>query len=100
MLYVVICTDKSGKLSDREGVRPSHRKYLRKKHKVTVLKAGPTLDSAGKMNGTVLLVRADEQELVEELIENDPYSQAGIFKHVDIRPCNMVDIKSNDLLES
>ena len=87
MYFVVFNTDKPGALATREATRPAHRVHLREhKHKVKLHHAGPTLTEDGKMNGTLLVVEADDIAEVRAFVSDDPYSKAGIFEKVDIRP--------------
>ena len=37
-------------------------------------------------NGTLLVVEADDIAAVSEFVADDPYSQAGVFRSVEIRP--------------
>lgn len=99
--FVVLATDKPGSLELRQQVRPDHRLYLRQ-HGVPgarVVLAGPTLEaSAGTMNGTMLVVEADGVDTVARLLEADPYSRAGLFENVDIRPwiCGLGEIRGQE----
>lgn len=97
MQFVVLATDKPGHVELRERTRPEHRRYLRSHGvpAVHVLLAGPTLDRAGnQMNGTLLVVEAICLEDVSTFIAADPYSKAGLFAHIDIRPwrCGLGEI--------
>lgn len=38
------------------------------------------------MNGTLLIVEADDIERVRAFVADDPYSRAGLFRAVDVRP--------------
>ncbi|WP_166362591.1 YciI family protein [Pseudomonas akapageensis] len=89
--FAVFATDKPGVLALRQQLRASHRAYLRASdaHNVIVRLGGPTLDAAGQaMNGTLLVVEARGLAEVEQFVEADPYAQAGLFAHVEIRPWN------------
>jgi len=93
MIYVIFGTDKTGMLALREKIRPEHRRYLRQRHKVTVIQGGPTLcDRDLSMNGSLIVVESETLAQVTEFIERDPYSQAGLFESVDIRPWKSVPI--------
>ena len=50
-----------------------------------VLLAGPTFEG-GKMNGTLLVVRAADVEAVRGFIDDDPYVLNGVLRSVEIRP--------------
>ena len=88
MYFVIFGTDKPGVLAIREETRPKHRVHLREtKRKVKVHHGGPTLGDDGKsMNGTLLVVEADNLEEVRGFVADDPYSKAGIFEKIEIRP--------------
>lgn len=40
------------------------------------------------MNGTLLIVEADDIERVRAFVKDDPYSRAGLFASVDVRAWN------------
>lgn len=88
MYFVVFGNDKKAMVDTRKQVRPSHRDYLRKhNHPVKVVLGGPLLDQhAQDMNGTLLVVEAAELQQVEAFLKEDPYSIAGLFQNVEIRP--------------
>lgn len=89
MLYAVWATDAPGRDSKRARVREAHRARLRApaSHAVQVLQAGATLDvEAGRMNGTLLVVQAEDIAAVRAFVEGDPYVAAGVYASVEIRP--------------
>lgn len=88
-LFAVWATDGDGKLADRERVRPVHRARLREpgQHRVKVVLAGPTMSPAGSgMNGTLLIVEADDLGAVQAFVSADPYVEAGVYRSFEIRP--------------
>ena len=76
----------------RTAERPRHREYLRDTElPVQVRVAGPTLAADGEtMNGSLIIVEAEDLAAAEAFSTNDPYSQAGLFETVVIRPFNWV----------
>lgn len=88
MFFVVFATDKPGMLEVRQQVRARHRVYLRDhNHPVVVRVGGPTFESdAERMNGTMLVIEAENIEQVEEYLNGDPYAEAELFQSVEIRP--------------
>jgi uncharacterized protein len=87
--YAIFATDRSGMQDVRERVRPAHRAYLRAptRHGVFVRLGGATLDQLSEaMNGTLLILEAECIEDVESFLGGDPYMQAGLFEHIEIRP--------------
>ena len=86
--YAVWATDRPGTAALRAELRPAHRAWLRDEaaHGVKVLHGGPTLDDAGAMNGTLLVVQAPDADLVRRFLERDPYTRGGLFAEASIRP--------------
>ncbi|AKM02403.1 YciI family protein [Burkholderia pyrrocinia] len=87
--FAVFATDQPGMREVRDRVRPSHRSYLRSasQHGVYVRLGGPTLDPQGDaMNGTLLVVEADDIHAVMQFVGNDPYVKEGLFSRVEVRP--------------
>jgi uncharacterized protein YciI len=46
--------------------------------------AGPMLDDAGEMAGSIIFMEADDIATVRAFSADDPYSKAGLFARVDI----------------
>lgn len=89
MYFIVLGTDAAGKSEVRREMRPAHRAYLRNPapHPVRVHLGGPTLSEDSRdMNGTLLVVEAAALGDVQRFVADDPYSRAGIFSTVDVRP--------------
>jgi uncharacterized protein YciI len=86
--FAVFATDKPGTAALRERLRPQHRAWLRapRGHAVVVRLGGPTLDAAGSMNGTLLVVQAADVQAVQRFLDEDPYWRSGLFERVEIRP--------------
>ena len=86
--FVVMATDWPDSLALREQLRPAHREWLRQHpgHDVMVLHGGPTLDGDGNMNGTVLIIQAQNLHQVGRFVEADPYAAGGLFADAVIRP--------------
>jgi uncharacterized protein len=83
MLFAIMCTDKPGLLELRMAKRPAHVEYL---NTLQLKAAGPFLDGAGNPNGSLVVVEAADQAAAEDIAANDPYSLAGLFTSVTIRP--------------
>lgn len=89
MFFLVLATDAPGMAAVRNEVRPVHRAYLSNPchHLIKVHLGGPTLTTQGdEMNGTLLVIEADDITAVSDFVADDPYSQAGVFQSVEIRP--------------
>ncbi|HLT21081.1 MAG TPA: YciI family protein [Thermomicrobiales bacterium] len=68
-------------------VRPAHREYLGKlKEDGKLAASGPFTDDSGAL----IIYEADSEEEAVQLIENDPFHKAGVFKSFTIKPWNQV----------
>jgi len=83
MLHAIICLDKPGALDIRKANREAHLAHIKGSDGAIVL-AGPFLDNAGEMCGS-LLVYAGERGAAEAWAAADPYARAGLFRSVEIR---------------
>jgi uncharacterized protein YciI len=82
-LFVIICKDKPGALETRLATRPVHLDYLNDFKLVKA--AGPLLSDAGDPIGSLLIVEADDKAAVQALLDNDPYTAAGVFESTEIQ---------------
>ena len=85
MHFVAVCADKPGAVQLRLDVRPSHVEWL-KGHAEQVKIAGPFLDTAGQMIGSMLILDCFDETAAQALLASDPYAKAGLFASVDVRP--------------
>jgi uncharacterized protein len=68
-------------------VRPEHREYLGKLHAEGKLHtAGPFTDDSGSL----IVYEVETEQEAKEIIENDPFHEAGIFASYAIKPWNQV----------
>ena len=89
MLYVISCRDKENHLDLRMEVRPRHVEYLQS-FADGLFAAGPTLDTEGNMNGSVIILDCADMAAAQQFAANDPYALAGLFSSVDIYPWKKV----------
>jgi len=82
--FVLTCIDKPASLALRLANRDAHLDYVRR-HPAFVRLAGPLLDSAGEMAGSLFIVEAEDIAAVEAFTASDPYALAGLFDRVEIR---------------
>lgn len=87
-LFAVICTDKPGHLEVRKANREAHLAYLRDTG--VVLQAGPFLDAAGAMCGSLLILDVADRAAAQAWAASDPYAKAGLFSDVRIEQWNRV----------
>lgn len=91
MLYALICNDKPGHLHVRTDNRPAHQAYLGDLRDKGVLKmAGPLLDDNEEPHGSLIIVEAADHDEARNLSNNDPFTAAGLFESVEIRPFRWV----------
>ncbi|MEZ2223013.1 YciI-like protein [Rhizobium sp. RCC_161_2] len=91
MLFAFVCKDKPGHLNVRMDTRPAHVEHLNKLNAEGTLKmAGPFLDADGKPNGSLVIVNADTIEAAKAIADSDPYTKAGLFESVEVKPFNWV----------
>lgn len=85
MQFALIAYDKPDGLAARMATRPKHLEHL-KGLGAHLLLAGPFLDAAGNMNGSILIIEAENQGEAETLLGADPYIAEGVFGSFEIRP--------------
>ncbi len=84
--FAVWARDRPGMLEDRKRVRDAHRARLREGAPgVRVVLGGPTLDEAGDMAGSLLVVEASEIEQVHAFVAGDPYVEAGVYDPASVQ---------------
>ena len=88
MLIALIAHDKPGALPVRQENRPAHVEYL--KSSAAVQQAGPLLDDAGEMCGSLIILDVEDMAAAKAWAAGDPYGKAGLFQSVDLIPWNRV----------
>jgi uncharacterized protein YciI len=88
MLIALIARDKPGALQTRLDTRDAHVAYL--KSSGVVSQAGPLLDDAGQMIGSLIILEVEDRQAAETWAANDPYSRAGLFADVELIPWKKV----------
>ena len=85
--FVIFSTDRPGTESVRQEHRERHRAYIRQPdaNGVAAVLGGPTLDAAGQMNGTMLVVAAEDEAAARAFFASDPYVVNGLFGEVIVR---------------
>ena len=82
-LFVIQHQDKPGALQLRIDTREAHLAYLAEAKGLKV--AGPYLNEAGEMVGSMLVVEAEDMAGAEAFAAADPYAKAGLFASSQIR---------------
>jgi uncharacterized protein YciI len=84
-LFILMCVDHPGGLARRMATREAHLAYARE-HLSMIKVAGPLLDEAGDMAGSMFIIEAPDKAAVEAFSAADPYRLADVFERVEIRP--------------
>jgi uncharacterized protein YciI len=87
-LFVLTCLDKPGGLALRVATRGAHLDFIAA-NREAVRAAGPFLNDAGDMCGSMLILEAADQTAAAELAATDPYALAGLFESVTLRAWKM-----------
>ena len=89
MLFVIYCRDNPGSGDLRLATRDAHLAYV-DSTEIDIRIAGPMLDDAGNMVGSMFVVDAAERAAVDAFSAADPYREAGLFERVDIHAFRQV----------
>jgi uncharacterized protein len=90
MLFVLICEDKPDSQALRLATREAHLAFVAE-HTGRVQLAGPMLSDDGeRMLGSLFIVEFDDAAAVRAWHEADPYTRAGLWAHVTLRPFRQV----------
>ena len=85
MQFVALCTDKPNGLEIRMQHRPEHLAWL-EANKARVLLAGPFLDGAGQMTGSMLVIEAADEADAKAFLAGDPFAKVGLFSASEVKP--------------
>jgi len=88
MLIALIARDKPDHLQTRLDNRDAHIEYL--KSTAVVSQAGPLLNDAEQMIGSLIVLDVDDMAVAENWAANDPYAKAGLFEGVELIPWKKV----------
>jgi uncharacterized protein YciI len=83
-LFVLSCIDKPNGLETRMGARPDHLAWVQSTGMLRM--GGPFLSEAGEMAGSLLIIEADDLAAAKQFNADDPYTKAGLWASVDVRP--------------
>ena len=82
--FIIICEDKRNSLKKRLENREHHLTHLKSLKKNLIL-AGPTLDTDGNPNGSILIINFTNKIELQKFLEKDPYVKENLFKSVLIK---------------
>jgi hypothetical protein len=83
--FVLMCVDHPDGLERRLAVRENHLAYVRE-HAAMLKVAGPLLNDAGEMAGSMFVLEAPDRAAVEAFTAADPYRLANVFERTEIHP--------------
>ena len=84
--FAVWARDRPGMLEDRKRVREAHRaRLLEGAPGVRVVLGGPTLDDAGDMAGSLVVIEAVDIAQVRAFVAGDPYVEAGVYDPASVQ---------------
>ena len=83
MRVALMTRDKPGALQIRLDTREAHLAYIKETGVVEM--AGPFLDEAGQMCGSMIVLEVADLAAARAWAENDPYNKAGLFSDVRIQ---------------
>ena len=84
-LFVLTCIDKPASLALRMATREAHLAWIGERMDQMKL-GGPFLDAAGDMAGSLMIVEATDLAAAKAFNADDPYTRAGLWERVEIRP--------------
>ena len=82
MLIALIARDKPDALEIRKANRADHLAYIDATG--VVAQAGPLLDAAEQMIGSLVILDVADMAGAESWAANDPYAKAGLFANVEL----------------
>lgn len=82
MRFVLMTKDKPGALQTRLDNREAHLAYIADTGVVEM--AGPLLDDAGQMCGSLIVLDVADMAAARNWADNDPYAKAGLFSDVTL----------------
>jgi uncharacterized protein len=82
MRFALITRDKPDALHIRMDTRAAHLDYITSTGVVEM--AGPFLDEAGRMCGSLIILDVADLAAAQSWADNDPYAQAGLFATVTL----------------
>ena len=83
--FLLLCRDKPESLERRMATREAHLNYVAGRID-EVLLAGPLLDDAGDLCGSLFILEAADRDAVAQFNKDDPYTKASLFDRVEISP--------------
>ena len=90
MPHLIIARDNPGMADRRAELRPAHLEHL-ERYAAKLLAAGAMLAEDGSSPmGSLILFDSEDRASVEAFLAADPFTAAGLFDSVEIRPWRKV----------
>jgi len=93
MWYVIYATDVDNSLAARKQAQPAHRERLKQltdQGRLLVAGPMPVIDSEDPrpsgFSGSTIIAEFDSLDAAKLWASQDPYVDAGVYKHVEIKP--------------
>ena len=83
MRFALMTKDKPDALQTRLDNRDAHLAYIAETGVVEM--AGPVLDNAGQMCGSLIVLEVADMAAAQAWADNDPYARAGLFCNVSLQ---------------
>ena len=78
-------------LPRRMRVRPAHLENIaRVKDNGNVICAGGITDGNGNLKGSILVMKFDSRELLDEYLRTEPYVTENVWQEIRVETCNVV----------
>jgi hypothetical protein len=79
--------------SRRLKARPFHLETAKKlKAAGQLILGGATLNESEEMNGSVMVVEFENEQMLYEWLDNDPYVTQEVWKSVEVKPFKVANI--------
>jgi uncharacterized protein YciI len=82
-MFVVMFTDNDDRAGERQRLMEQHLSFL-ENNQILVSSAGPLRHASGEPAGGLWIVNTDQRQIVERLVEEDPFWPTGLRKTVTI----------------
>ena len=97
MLYAILSEDVDNSLDKRQSARPAHIERLedlQNQGRLVIAGPHPAIDSndpgAAGFTGSLVIAEFDNLEQAQQWADVDPYSEAGVYKQVFVKPFKQV----------
>lgn len=85
MQFALVAYDRPNAVAQRMELRPEHLMHLESLGDTLVL-AGPFLDDAGAMVGSIMVIEAESLEAARAIYARDPFMAHNLFDSVTVKP--------------